>query len=407
MAPRRGAVRRDLTRDHSQSDGSVRPASRSRRSGAKKRNTVVPEALAKRSAAIRRAVSISRVEPVRCSRPRTRPALGPHSSGPLPVPQNACTEPAPRAVGCLQAAVQPSHQARSMRRQLKRRRPPPAPARRRSRLPSAVAGEPPAVQIIAPLTVATPTASGGCVHLASRSHPTTGARTWLAQRARTPTVGRCLMTAAGQGRLGDSPNCESAERTTSQQRHARRPAGEFAPCRAQRRRSRVPALHAPDTTQCGCRSCRGTHLGQVFLILHATRSSATAPPQSMPTWVSVSLRRRPAAPLQPYSAPARRPGRPPRPCGRSLAKGAACRRPARRAPRAPSPDARCGASSDPAPRSASPCLVRGARCARPEGLAEAQDPSNRRGHRSVRARLHRHTPAVPAHLFVDFLATTR
>ena len=32
-----------------------------------------------------------------------------------------------------------------------------------------------------------------------------------------------------------------------------------------------------------------------------------------------------------YSAPARRPGRPPRPCGRSLAKGAACRRPARRA----------------------------------------------------------------------------
>ena len=49
------------------------------------------------------------------------------------------------------------------------------------------------------------------------------------------------------------------------------------------------------------------------------------------TWVSsacVGCRRRPCFP---YSAPARRPGRPPRPCGRSLAKGAACRRPARRA----------------------------------------------------------------------------
>ena len=77
-------------------------------------------------------------------------------------------------------------------------------------------------------------------------------------------------------------------------------------------------------------------------------------------------------------------------------------------PRAPSPDARCGASSDPAPRSASPCLVRGARCARPEGLAEAQDPSNPRGHRSCAPYFtYRHTPAVPAYLFVDFLATTR
>ena len=36
-------------------------------------------------------------------------------------------------------------------------------------------------------------------------------------------------------------------------------------------------------------------------------------------------------PSEPYCAPARRPGRRPRPCGRSLAKGAACRNPARRA----------------------------------------------------------------------------
>ena len=45
-------------------------------------------------------------------------------------------------------------------------------------------------------------------------------------------------------------------------------------------------------------------------------------------------------------------------------------------PRAPSPDAHSAASSSPAPQSASPCLVRGVRCAaRPEGLAEAQEPS--------------------------------
>ena len=35
-------------------------------------------------------------------------------------------------------------------------------------------------------------------------------------------------------------------------------------------------------------------------------------------------------PCWPWRVPGRRPGRPPRPCGRFLAKGAACRRPARR-----------------------------------------------------------------------------
>ena len=106
---------------------------------------------------------------------------------------------------------------------------------------------------------------------------------------------------------------------------------------------RVPALHAPLTLRAVAHldveaPHEGTHLGQVFLILRrhtvqrdraaAVRTARRGRPA---TWVSsacVGGRRRPCLP---YSAPARRPGRPPRPCGRSLAKGAACRRPARRA----------------------------------------------------------------------------
>ena len=66
-------------------------------------------------------------------------------------------------------------------------------------------------------------------------------------------------------------------------------------------------------------------------------------------------------------------------------------------------------AADPAPRSASPCLVRGVRCAaRPEGPADAQVRSSRRGRPSCAPYFtYRHTPAAPAHLFVDFLATTR
>ena len=69
----------------------------------------------------------------------------------------------------------------------------------------------------------------------------------------------------------------------------------------------------------------------------ATRVTSTAPPQSghatgtAAAWVSSTRAGRGRQPWRPYSAPARRPGRPPRPCGRSLANGAACRRPARRA----------------------------------------------------------------------------
>ena len=67
----------------------------------------------------------------------------------------------------------------------------------------------------------------------------------------------------------------------------------------------------------------------------ATRVTSTAPPQGHSpgtgaAWVSSTRAGRGRQPWRPYSAPARR-RRLPRPCGRSLANGAAWRRPARRA----------------------------------------------------------------------------
>ena len=66
-------------------------------------------------------------------------------------------------------------------------------------------------------------------------------------------------------------------------------------------------------------------------------------------------------------------------------------------PRVPFPDARCDASSGPVPRPASPCLVRGVRCARPEGLADARVRANHRGRASsVPCTLYRHYRHLPA-----------
>ena len=135
----------------------------------------------------------------------------------------------------------------------------------------------------------------------------------------------------------------------------------------------VPALHAPLSGPPRCRSAARGDAPSAGLpgYCDATRSSATAPPQSGQlvgagaTCVSSALCRRPGgAPAS--RTPPRRAARDARrtPADGSLAKGgrlSAARRAA--PPRAPSPDARCGASTDPAPRSASPCLVRGARCA--------------------------------------------
>ena len=53
--------------------------------------------------------------------------------------------------------------------------------------------------------------------------------------------------------------------------------------------------------------------------------------QAGAAWVSSTRGGHRRCPCRPYPAPGRRPGRPPRPYRRSLAKGAACRRPARRA----------------------------------------------------------------------------
>ena len=85
-----------------------------------------------------------------------------------------------------------------------------------------------------------------------------------------------------------------------------------------------------------CRSgARWGDLGEFFLILRGHAGHFDGPaavgtrPRRRRRMGLVNPRR--AAPCRPYRAPGRRPGRPLRPCGRSLAKGAACRRPARRA----------------------------------------------------------------------------
>ena len=85
------------------------------------------------------------------------------------------------------------------------------------------------------------------------------------------------------------------------------------------------------------RRTRGRTIGRSSWYCVATRATTTPPPQSGQAagaaarwvWSTRAGRRRHAC--RPYSAPGRRPGRPPRPWGRSLAKGAACRNPARRA----------------------------------------------------------------------------
>ena len=84
-------------------------------------------------------------------------------------------------------------------------------------------------------------------------------------------------------------------------------------------------------------SHEGAHHREVFLVLrcHAGHHHAAATVRTgrrrgrSVVWSTRAGRWRHAC--RPYSAPGRRPGRPPRPWGRSLAKGAACRNPARRA----------------------------------------------------------------------------
>ena len=85
------------------------------------------------------------------------------------------------------------------------------------------------------------------------------------------------------------------------------------------------------------RRTRGRTTGTSSWYCVATRATTTPPPLSGQAagaaarwvWSTRAGGRRHAC--RPYSAPGRRPGRPPRPWGRSLAKGAACRNPARRA----------------------------------------------------------------------------
>ena len=105
---------------------------------------------------------------------------------------------------------------------------------------------------------------------------------------------------------------------------------------------RVPALHAPLALRAVAHldveaPHEGMHRRQVFLVLRRhtvqrDRAAAVRTARRGRRHVClVSLRRLPAAPLPSVLRPGSPPGRPPRPCGRSLAKGAACRRPARRA----------------------------------------------------------------------------
>ena len=85
------------------------------------------------------------------------------------------------------------------------------------------------------------------------------------------------------------------------------------------------------------RRTRGRTTGRSSWYCVATRATNTAPPQSghvaaaAARWVRSTRAGRRRHACRPYCAPGRRPGRPPRPWGRSLAKGAACRNPARRA----------------------------------------------------------------------------
>ena len=106
---------------------------------------------------------------------------------------------------------------------------------------------------------------------------------------------------------------------------------------------RVAALHTPLTLRAVAdldvkTTHEGAHLGQFFLILrrhagHFDRAAAVRTGRRDRRPVGLVDLRRPAAAAPPAieAAPGRRPGRPPRPCRRSLAKGAAWRRPARRA----------------------------------------------------------------------------
>ena len=115
-------------------------------------------------------------------------------------------------------------------------------------------------------------------------------------------------------------------------RAARRP-------RPARRRSAARAGPAPaaDTASSGrprCRSAARPGAPRAVLPDTATPrgSLRPRPPQSGHSpgtgaaWVSSTRAGRGRQPWRPYSAPARRPGRLPRPCGRSLANGAAWRR---------------------------------------------------------------------------------
>ena len=105
----------------------------------------------------------------------------------------------------------------------------------------------------------------------------------------------------------------------------------------------MAALHTPLTLRAVAdldvkTTHEGAHLGQFFLILrrhagHFDRAAAVRTGRRDRRPVGLVDLRRPAAAAPPAieAAPGRRPGRPPRPCRRSLAKGAAWRRPARRA----------------------------------------------------------------------------
>ena len=184
----------------------------------------------------------------------------------------------------------------------------------------------------------------------------------------------------------------------------------------------MPALHAPLTLRAVAHldveaPHEGTHLGQVFLILrrHTVQRDRAAAVRTARRGRRQRGSRQPAsaaggAPACRTQAPARRPGRPPRPCGRSLAKGAACRAvigaPRRLELTSPACSLRRFALIH-APRSASDLVsFEAARCARPEGLAEAvRTTSNRRGHRSCAQAYftyrHRATP-YDAHLLRGF-----
>ena len=182
----------------------------------------------------------------------------------------------------------------------------------------------------------------------------------------------------------------------------------------------VPALHAPLTLRAVAHldveaPHEGTHLGQVFLILRRhtvqrDRAAAVRTARRGRRHVGlVNLCRLPSAPMLPVLRAGSSPGTP----GASLRAvlGEGGRLSAAGAPRRLELLLQMLAAALPViPLLDQLRLVsfEALNAHVPRVSLRPRTPSNRRGHRSCAPYFtYRHTPAVPAHLFVDFLATTR